>query len=260
MDSSGASSEVPGSAFTMTEFPDLARPCCDCISHSLCPVNELMTADTGGQAAAVVSRSHALMHGEHLFREGGKAEALFVVKSGSVKVYMTSQGGSERVVAFYLPGDVLGLDVLGVKHHSLSALALESTTVCVVPISALEEACTKISASGWHHCLYKLLSSELIRDHRTMELITKKDAEAKMASFLIDLSRQFSERGYSASRFTLSMKRSEIGSHLGIAVETVSRILTRFQDDGLLRVERRVVQIFDHSALQLVAGRRQSQH
>jgi CRP/FNR family transcriptional regulator len=87
-----------------------------------------------------------------------------------------------------------------------------------------------------------------------MELITKKDAEAKMASFLIDLSGQFKERGFSASSFNLSMKRSEIGSYLGLAVETVSRILTRFQEDGLLRVERRRVQIFDHSALEAMAG------
>ena len=91
-----------------------------------------------------------------------------------------------------------------------------------------------------------------------MELITKKDAEAKMASFLINLSGRFEERGYSASRFNLSMKRSEIGSHLGLAVETVSRILTRFQEDGLLRVKRRQVQIFDRAALQALAGRRTS--
>jgi len=153
-----------------------------------------------------------------------------------------------------MPGDVLGLDALGVAQHGSSALALESTAVCVITLAALEEECANTAASGWHQCLYKLLSRELIRDHRTMELITKKDAEAKMASFLLNLSGQFRERGYSASSFNLSMKRSEIGSHLGLAVETVSRILSRFQEDGLLRVERRRVQIFDHSALQALAG------
>jgi CRP/FNR family transcriptional regulator len=213
-----------------------------------------MTADTSRQAAAVVSHSQTLAHGEHLFRESDKAEALYVVKSGAAKVYFTSEDGSEQVVGFYMPGDVLGLDALGVEQHSSSALALESTSVCVVPLAGPEESCAKISASDWHHCLYTLLSSELVRDHRTIELITKKDAEAKMASFLINLSGQFKQRGYSASSFNLSMKRSEIGSHLGLAVETVSRILTRFQEDGLLRVERRRVQIFDHSALEALAG------
>jgi len=213
-----------------------------------------MTADTSRQAAAVVSRSHKLTHGEHLFRESDKTEALYVVKSGSVKVYFTSEDGSEQVVAFYMPGDVIGLDALGVEQHSSSALALESTSVCVIPTAGVEEACARVSASGWHHCLYQLLSRELIRGYRSMELITKKDAEAKMASFLINLSGQFKERGYSASSFNLSMKRSEIGSLLGLAVETVSRILTRFQEDGLLRVERRRVQIFDHTALEALAG------
>jgi len=257
-DATRALSAVSRGTAEVMEFPDLTKPCCDCLSRERCPVCHLMTAGSGRQAAAVVSRSHTLAHGEHLFRESDKAEALYVVKSGSAKVYFTSKDGSEQVVAFYMPGDVLGLDALGVEKHSSSALALESTSVCVIPITALEEACTMISSSGWHHCLYKLLSRELIRDHRTMELITKKDAEAKMASFLINLSGRFKERGYSASRFNLSMKRSEIGSHLGLAVETVSRILTRFQEDGLLRVERRRVQIYDHSALQALAGCRLS--
>jgi len=242
----------------VAEYPDLTKPCCDCISRQRCPVSRLITADNSKQAAVLISHLHTLAHGEHLFRENDKAEALYAVKSGSAKVYFTLEDGSEQVVAFYMPGDVLGLDALGIEQHRSSALALESTSVCVIPIAALEEACAKISASGWHHRLYKLLSRELIRDHRTMELITKKDAEAKMASFLINLSGQFKARGYSASRFNLSMKRSEIGSHLGLAVETVSRILTRFQEDGLLCVERRRVHIFDYGALQALADYRLS--
>ncbi len=256
-DPTGAPSAVLRSAAEVVGFRNPAKSCCDCLSRERCPVSHLMTADTGRQAA-VVSRSHTLTHGEHLFRENDKVEALYVVKSGSAKVYFTSEDGSEQVVAFYMPGDVLGLDALGVEQHSSSALALESTSVCVIPMTGLQEACAKISANGWHHCLYQLLSRELIRGHRTTELITRKDAEAKMASFLINLSGQFRERGYSASSYNLSMKRSEIGSHLGLAVETVSRILTRFQEDGLIRVERRRVQIFDHTALEALAGCRLS--
>ena len=255
-DSITAPGTVPGSTAAVVDFPDLAKPCSDCISRDRCPVAHLMTVHDCRQSAALVSRSHTLAHGEHLFRESDRAEALYVIKSGSAKVYFISEDGSEQVVAFYMPGDVLGLDTFGVAQHSSAALALESTSVCVIPISALEETCTKISARGWHHCLYRLLSRELIRDHRTMELITKKDAETKMASFLINLSERFRTRGCSACSFNLSMKRSDIGSHLGLAVETVSRILTRFQEDGLICVERRRVQIFDHDALQAIAGGR----
>jgi CRP/FNR family transcriptional regulator len=257
-DATGAPSAVAGSTAEGLQIADLAKPCCDCVSRERCPVSHLMTVDTGSRSPTVLSRSHTLAHGEHLFRESDKAEALYVIKSGSAKVYFMSEDGSEQVVAFYMPGDVLGLDALGVEQHGSSALVLESTSVCVIPLAALEEACAKMSAGGWHRCLYKLLSRELIRDHQTMELITRKDAEAKMARFLIDLSERFRERGYSASCFNLSMKRSEIGSHLGLAVETVSRILTRFQDDGILSVERRRVQIFDHRTLEALAGRLQS--
>lgn len=253
-DTTGAPSAISRSTAEAEGFSNLTKPCSGCLSRERCRVFRLMTADSCRQAAAMVSRSQQLTHGEHLFREDDRAEALYVIKSGSAKVCLNLEGDSEQVVAFYMPGDVLGLDALGVELHSSSALALESTSVCVIPLTGLEEACVKISASGWHHYLYKMFSRELIRGHRTMELITRKDAEARIAIFLINLSRQFKERGYSASSFNLSMKRSEIGSHLGLAVETVSRILTRFQEDGLIRVERRHVQIFDHNALQALAG------
>jgi len=172
----------------------------------------------------------------------------YIIKSGSAKLYFICENGNEQVVGFYLPGEILGLDALGSGRHQTSALALERTSLCVIPISGL------VQAPDYQHCLYKLLSMELIRDQAVLSLIAKKDAEAKMAKFLISLSQRFRERGYSATCFNLSMKRSEIGSHLGIAVETVSRILTRFQSLGLLQVERRYIQIYNFEALEGLAA------
>ena len=252
-DTTRSTSTVAADIAAVLKFSHQEQTCCDCLSRERCPVSRQVSAEPGRQAV-VVSGSQALEQGEHLFQVNHAAEALYIVKSGSSKVYFTSEDWSEQVVAFYMPGDVLGLDALGVKQHASSALALESTSVCVIPFAALQQACANLSASGWHQCLYKLLSRELNRDHLTMELITKKDAEAKMAGFMLYLSGQFRERGYSASSFNLSMKRSEIGSYLGLAVETVSRILSRFQEDGLLSAERRRVQIFDHGALQTLAN------
>ena len=254
LEASRARSRASSSRVGLVERRTLAKPCCDCSSRERCPASRLTLTDNNKQPVSVISRSHTFAPGAHVFREGDKAEAVYILKSGSAKVYFTLEDGSEQVVAFYMPGDVLGLDALGVERHSSSALALENTFICVMPLTALEAACAKLSASGWHHCFYSLLSRELIRDHRTIELITKKDAEAKMASFLLHLSKRFRERGYSGSSFNLSMKRSEIGSHLGLAVETVSRVLTRFQADGLLQVERRRVQILDHVALEALTG------
>jgi CRP/FNR family transcriptional regulator len=217
------------------------------VSRECCPGAQL-TALTEHQAAPLVRHNHTLGYREHLFHAGEKPEALFVVKSGTVKLYLMSEDGSEQVVAFYMPGEVLGLDALGTGIHRSSAVVLERASFCVIPLASLERS------PGCHRLLFKLLSLELVRDHHTIELITKKDAEAKMAHFLIGLSERFRARGFSATSFNLSMKRNEIGSHLGLAVETVSRILTRFQEEGLIGVKRRQVQIHNLAALEKLAG------
>jgi CRP/FNR family transcriptional regulator len=213
-----------------------------------CCLGSQLTALAESQPAGLVRHNHSLGYREHLFHAGDKPEALYVVKSGAVKLYLMSEDGSEQVVAFYMPGEVLGLDALGTGVHRSSAVALERASFCVIPLASLERT------AGCHALLFRLLSLELVRDHHTIELIAKKDAEAKMANFLLGLSERFRARGFSASSFNLSMKRNEIGSHLGLAVETVSRILTRFQDEGLITVKRRQVHIRDSAALEKLAG------
>lgn len=236
---------------SVADIKTQADNCSECISHERCMVSRLVDA-ARQSASKIVSRTHIAVSGEYLFREGDEPEALYVLKSGSAKVYFTTEDGAEQVVAFYMPGDVLGLDALGIDEHRTSAMVLERTALCVVPIQNLEDICARISGSS--RCIYTLLSDELGRDYRTLGLITKKDAEAKMASFLVMLSERFRVRGFSANNFNLSMKRNEIGSYLGIAVETVSRIFTRFQDEGLVVVERRRVQILDNAGLEAVAA------
>lgn len=224
----------------------LSEACGGCISNEYCLGSHLSTR-VGDPDMPAVSLGHTLGKREHLFHQGDTPEALYIIKSGSAKLYFLSEDGNEQVVAFYMPGEVLGLDALGSGTHQTSAVVLERTTFCVIPITSLEQT------PGYHHCLYKLLSMELVRDQGVLGLIIKKDAEAKMARFLIGLSQRFRARGYSPTCFNLSMKRSEIGSHLGIAVETVSRVLTRFQELGLLRVERRYIQIRDFKELEKLA-------
>jgi CRP/FNR family transcriptional regulator len=231
----------------MIKFPQTNCSCSDCVSRECCLGSQL-AALTENQPTALPRHNHTLGYRDHLFHAGDKPEALYVVKSGAVKLYLMSEDGSEQVVAFYMPGEVLGLDALGTGVHRSSAVALERASFCVIPLASLEKI------PGCHPLLYKLLSLELVRDHRTIELITKKDAEAKMANFLIGLSARFRARGFSASSFNLSMKRNEIGSHLGLAVETVSRILTRFQEVGLISVKRRQVEIHNFAALETLAG------
>lgn len=238
---------VSGAARDISKFTSVIGSCSDCVSRECC-LGAQLSGLTESQVAPLVRHNYTLGYREHLFHAGDIPEALYVVKSGAVKLYLMSEDGGEQVVAFYMPGEVLGLDALGTRVHRSSAMVLERASFCVIPLASLERT------PGCHRLLYKLLSLELVRDHHTIELITKKDAEAKMANFLIGLSQRFRVRGFSALRFNLSMKRNEIGSHLGMAVETVSRILTRFQEEGLISVKRRQVEIHDVAALEALAG------
>jgi len=208
-----------------------------------CPGSHL-SGLADAQPAPVVAFNQTLDKREHLFHAGDRTEALYIIKCGSAKLYFVSEDGREQVVNFYMPGEVLGLDALGNGTHRSSAVVLERTTFCVIPLNCLDRA------PGSHHCLYELLSMELVRDQTIIGMVMKKDAEAKMAKFLVNLSRRYHDRGYSATRFNLKMKRSEIGSHLGIATETVSRMLSRFQELGLLEVERCYIRICNFRELE----------
>lgn len=186
--------------------------------------------------------------GEHVFREGDPAEAFYVVRSGSVKSYMVTEDGEEQVLGFYLPGDVFGLDTTNDEIYMSSAVTLETTSLCRFPYTYLGEQTVGLN-------LLKVAAEQMKRDHNLVLMLARKDADGRIASFLEDLAGRYRLRGYSASAFVLSMSRQDIGCYLGLAVETVSRTLTRFQDCGVLKVNRREVEILDHATLCRLAGK-----
>lgn len=232
----------------VVDFPETDIPCKNCACRDRCLGADLAASCQSVLPYNSIIQSQSLAPHKHVFRQGDRSDALYIVRAGSVKLYYVSASGKEQVLVFYMPGEVLGLDALGVDSYDSSALALEYTSLCVIPFSSLQQI------PDSHHFLYKLLSSTVARDHRTIELIARKDAEVKLAIFLLDLSKRFRARGCSASHFSLSMKRSEIGNHLGLAVETVSRLFTRFQQDGLLQVNKRQISILDFIKLERLAG------
>jgi CRP/FNR family transcriptional regulator len=191
--------------------------------------------------------SRSIKAGEHIFREGDESGYLCVVRSGSIKSYMISDDGEEQVLGFYLPGDVLGLDGSEEQGRLSSAVTLETSTLCRLPIEDMDE-------KGVTSQILKLTSAQLLRDHNLVLMLARKDADGRLASFLCDLSRRYQARGYSALAINLSMSRQDIGNYLGLAVETVSRTLTRFQDSGLITVRRRAVEFLDLANLQKIAG------
>lgn len=189
--------------------------------------------------------------GEHVFREGEEADAFFVVRSGSIKSYLVTEDGEEQVLGFYLPGDVFGLDTTEARLRMSSAVTLETTSLCRFPHAYLAD-----QAQGAN--LLKITAEQMQRDHNLVLMLARKDADGRIASFLDDLACRYWSRGYSASAFLLSMSRQDIGCYLGLAVETVSRTLTRFQECGVLQVNRREVEILDHETLSKIAGTRVS--
>ena len=183
---------------------------------------------------------------------GDASQALYAVHSGCVKSCTPTPDGHEQILGFHLPGELVGLDALEHDNHMCAAVAMETVHVCELPLAQLEEMCHRLP--GLPHRILRLIGREVAAKHAMLLLLAKRSAEARLATFLLNLASRFSQRGFSGKEFNLSMPRDDIANYLGLARETVSRLLTRFQGDGLLSVHRRRVHIRDTDRLQALAG------
>lgn len=225
--------------------------CRNCSLSSLCLPMGLASEDVE-RLDEIVKRTRPLHRGDFLFREADRFRSLYVVKTGSVKTFAPSPEGGEQVLGFHLPGEVIGLDAIDKDIHACSAKVLETSAICEVPFTRLEELTATIPSL--QHQMYRLLSKEIGHDTDMLLLLGKKNAEERLAAFLLSLSKRLHKRGLSATDFYLSMSRHEIGNYLGLAVETVSRLFTRFQEDGLMQVDRKHIQLLDVSSLESLVG------
>jgi CRP/FNR family transcriptional regulator len=201
---------------------------------------------------SIVKRARPLHRGDHLFRNGERFRSLYVVKTGSVKTYAPSEEGGEQVLGFHLPGELIGLDAIDKEVHACSAKVLETSAICEVPFSRFEELSGTIPSL--QHQMYRLLSKEIGQESEMLLLLGKKSADERLAVFLLSMSKRLRKRGLSPTDFYLSMSRHEISNYLGLAVETVSRLFTRFQDEGLLKVDRKHVELRDLEALEAIVA------
>lgn len=225
--------------------------CRNCSLSSLClPMG--LAPDDVERLDEIVKRTRPLHRGDFLFRDGDRFRSLYVVKTGSVKTFAPSPEGGEQVLGFHLPGEVIGLDAIDKDIHACSAKVLETSAICEIPFTRLEELTATIPSL--QHQMYRLLSKEIGHDTDMLLLLGKKNAEERLAAFLLSLSKRLHKRGLSATDFYLSMSRHEIGNYLGLAVETVSRLFTRFQDDGLMNVDRKHIQLLDVDTLESLVG------
>jgi CRP/FNR family transcriptional regulator, anaerobic regulatory protein len=201
---------------------------------------------------ALTSLKRAFRRGEYLYRSGERFRALYAIRTGFFKTQVLHEDGREQVTGFQMPGEIIGLDAICSDAHTCDAVALDDSEICEIPFDRLEELSREIPGLQRH--LHKIMSREIVRDQGIMMLLGSMRAEERLAAFLLNLSQRFSARGYSASSFHLRMTRQEIGSYLGLKLETVSRTLSHFHEYGLLNVRVREVEIMDMLRLRSFVG------
>ncbi len=187
------------------------------------------------------------MRGDKLFQIGEKFKAIYSIRSGVFKTSFTSPSGREQVTGFQLAGEIMGLDGIVYDYHTCDAIALEDSEVCVMNYDDLEALSRDIKGLQRH--LHKILSREILSDHGVMLLLGSMRAEARVATFLINLIQRLHARGFSSSELILRMTREDIGSYLGMKIETVSRTFSKLIEDGIIEVKQRHVRILNKDAL-----------
>lgn len=235
---------------------DAANEACSPISCKNCGIFGLCREVNGSDAdlslpETIVKFRRMLKRGDLLYRVGDPKRAVYAIRCGSVKTYVTTDDGRMQITSFHISGELLGLGTVAALRTTSEARVLETTMVCEVPLDVLKTYCEQVPSVREE--VIKVMSNEILDNQELMLLLGKKNAEERLATFLLGFSRRFQKRNYSPTKFNLSMSRSDIGNYLGMAEETVCRVFTRFQDDGLLTTERRQVQIHDLARLKTIA-------
>jgi CRP/FNR family transcriptional regulator len=235
------------------ELPTGARKlevtCAKCNLREMCLSGGVPAEDLWRVENIVYSRRR-IKRGERLFSVGDEFKCIYAIRSGFFKTSFVDGEGREQVTGFFMSGELLGLDGLDSGRCGGSAIALEDSDVCVMPYSLIEEIGRDVPSL--QRSLHSVLAREIVRDHGIMLLLGSMCAEERLAAFLINLSKRFLRRGYSGSNFVLRMTRVDIGSYLGLKLETVSRLLSGFHKNGLIEVQRKKVSIVDIKGLERV--------
>ena len=225
--------------------------CSNCNLRELClPVG--MSNEQLLKLDSLVTTRRTVARGDMLFRSGDHFQSLYAVRTGFFKTCVSSEDGRDQVTGFQMAGELLGLDGIGTDAHNCDAVALEDSQVCVIPYHQLEDLSREVS--DLQRQFHRIMSREIVRDHGVMLLLGSMRAEERLAAFLLNLTQRLQHRGFSASELILRMTREEIGSYLGLKLETVSRTFSKFQDEGLLEVKQRQIRILDSEGLQKIVN------
>jgi CRP/FNR family transcriptional regulator, anaerobic regulatory protein len=223
--------------------------CSSCNLREMCLPGGVCMEDMPRVENIVYARRR-LKRGDSLFKAGDEFGAIYSIRSGFFKTSVIDDEGREQVTGFFMGGELLGMDGVGSGRYNGNAIALEDSEVCVMPFALIEEISREVPSLQRH--LHTVLAREIVRDHGVMMLLGSMRAEERLATFLINISRRFVRRGYSSSDFHLRMTRDELGSYLGLKLETVSRLFSQFQKDGLIEVEQKHVRILDIAGIEQI--------
>lgn len=215
-----------------------------CLPHGLSPEEQDLLD-------SLINHRPSLKRGESLFHAGDPLKCIYTVRSGSFKSFINTPDGAEQITGFYLPGEMIGLDGLGDNQHRCGSLALESSSVCAMSMDEFEEICSRIKSL--RRQLLHLIGREINHDHESLLALGQLKGEERLASFLLGIGKRYQERGFSATEFNLSMPRHDLANYLGLAVETLSRMFSKLQDEGVLSAKRRSIHIIDEQRLRKLA-------
>jgi len=233
------------------DFSRIRVSCANCNLQELCLPRGLEKKDLD-KLGNLVEQTRSIQQGDFLFRAGDPFRHLYAVRTGVIKLYLTTVNGDEQIIGFFFPGEILGLDAIDDRKHSCTAVALETSSCCKFPFDRLGELCQSIT--GLNSQMMRLMSRELSNENQLLLTLSKKNAEEKLATFLITLSDRFRRLGYSPTEFRLSMSRQDIGNYLGITLETVSRVLNKLSREHLISLDQKLVIIRQPEKLRKLAA------
>jgi CRP/FNR family transcriptional regulator len=225
--------------------------CSNCNLRELCMPLGLNESEME-RVDEVVATRRKVPRSDNLFRNGDKFNALYAIRTGFFKTRISAEDGRDQVTGFQMAGEIIGLDGIVSDHHTCDAVALEDAEVCVMPFDRIEELSREITSLQRH--VHKIMSREIVRENGVMLLLGSMRAEERLAAFLLNLVQRLHARGFSQSELVLRMTREEIGSYLGLKLETVSRTFSKFVEDGIVEVKQRHVRILNADGLKLIVN------
>ena len=230
---------------------EMRNHCAACSLHNLCLPTGLIESDMA-RLDKIIGRRRRVPRDGLLFRTGDPFRNLYAIKVGHFKTQCVDSNGVQQITGFQMPGELLGMDAIGGGQYHCDGVALEDSEVCEIPFAKLEGLFADIP-SLLHH-FHRLMSQEITRRQNIMLLLSNMRAEQRLAVFFTNLASRYAARGYSPTKFQLRMMREEIGEYLGLTIESISRLLSKFKKSGYIRVANRDIEILDYEGLRALAA------